>query len=69
VVSGLNIQHWVDVRHGRMGHLFQGRFKAVPVEYGVWSYETSLYVHLNPLNIAAIGGGRWCFDWRGSTVV
>jgi len=45
---------WFNTRHRRMGPLFQGRFKAVPVENGEWSYEVSLYVHLNPLNIAEL---------------
>jgi len=45
---------WFNTRHRRMGPLFQGRFKAVPVENGAWSYEVSLYIHLNPLNIAEL---------------
>jgi putative transposase len=51
----LSYVNWFNTRHQRMGPLFQGRFKAVPVEDGAWSYEVSLYIHLNPLNIAALG--------------
>jgi len=46
---------WFNIRHQRMGPLFQSRFKAVPVQDGAWSYEVSLYIHLNPLNIAELG--------------
>lgn len=35
-------------RHGRVGPLFQGRFKAVIVEQDSHSWELSRYVHLNP---------------------
>jgi REP element-mobilizing transposase RayT len=39
-----------NARHGQRGHVFQGRYKALPVESGVGSYfETvSTYIHLNP---------------------
>lgn len=36
-------------RHGRCGHLLQGRFKAVVVESGRHEWELSRYVHLNPV--------------------
>lgn len=40
---------WHNLRHGRIGPLFQGRFRSVVVEGGAWAYELSVYVHLNPL--------------------
>jgi len=43
---------WFNIRHDRVGPLFQGRFKSVPIENGAWAYELSVYVHLNPLHIA-----------------
>ena len=36
-------------RHGRAGHLFQGRFKAILVEREGHYAEISRYVHLNPV--------------------
>jgi len=40
---------YVNARHARSGHLFQGRFKAIVVEEeGHW-LELSRYVHLNPV--------------------
>jgi len=49
---------WYNRRHQRMGPLFQGRYKSVLVEQGAWAYELSLYVHLNPLRIKALGLGK-----------
>ena len=39
-----------NARHGQRGHVFQGRYKALPVESGAGQYvETvSTYIHLNP---------------------
>lgn len=42
---------WHNRRHGRIGPLFQGRFRSVVVEDGRWAYELSVYVHLNPLRL------------------
>ena len=42
-------------RHGRVGPLFQGRFKAVVVEAPAWGWELSRYVHLNPVRTARMG--------------
>lgn len=49
---------WYNRRHQRVGPLFQGRYKSVLVEQGAWAYELSLYVHLNPLRIKALGLGK-----------
>jgi len=46
---------WYNARHDRVGPLFQGRYRAVPVENGAWAYTLSLYVHLNPLRVAGLG--------------
>jgi len=39
---------WFNARHSRVGPLWQGRFRAIPIGDGAWAYEVSLYVHLNP---------------------
>jgi REP element-mobilizing transposase RayT len=36
-------------RHGRGGHLFQGRFKSILVENDAYLLRLSLYIHRNPL--------------------
>jgi putative transposase len=35
-------------RHRRIGHLFQGRYKAILIEKDEYLVELSRYVHLNP---------------------
>ena len=37
---------WWNRRHGRSGHVFQGRFKGVLVEEGGWILALSFYLHL-----------------------
>jgi putative transposase len=46
---------WYNAKHARVGPLFQGRYRALPVENGAWAYTLSLYLHLNPLRIAGLG--------------
>jgi len=36
-------------RHLRSGHLFQGRYKAEPVQTGLYARKLLLYIHLNPV--------------------
>jgi len=36
-------------RHSRVGHLFQGRFKAIIIEADSYAQELSRYIHLNPI--------------------
>lgn len=53
----LNVSHsvWFNRRHGRVGHLFQGHYKAILVEPEGWALSLSRYVHLNPIRLAALG--------------
>ena len=41
-------------RYGRVGHVYQGRFKAIVVEAEAYLTELSRYVHLNPVRIGAL---------------
>jgi len=52
---GLAYSAWYNARHARVGPLFQGRFRSVPVEAGTWVDELSLYIHLNPVRTATFG--------------
>jgi REP element-mobilizing transposase RayT len=56
-IQWLNVSYvaWFNRRHDRVGPLFQGRFKSIPVQDGAWAYELSLYVHLNPVMIGTYG--------------
>jgi hypothetical protein len=57
--------HWLMVsytvyfnwRHGRSGHLFQGRYKSFLVEEGEYLLGLSRYLHLNPVRGAVLGKG------------
>jgi putative transposase len=40
-----------NLRHGRVGHLFQGRYKAILVERDSYLLELSRYIHLNPWRV------------------
>jgi len=53
----LNVSYsvWFNRRHGRSGHLFQGRYKAIIADPLVWGLELSRYVHLNPVRIGRQG--------------
>jgi REP element-mobilizing transposase RayT len=50
---------WYNIKHNCAGALFQSRFKSVPIDNeGSWALECSLYVHLNPVRIKALGQGK-----------
>jgi putative transposase len=40
-------------RHGRVGHLFQGRYKAILVDGDSYLLELARYIVLNPVHILA----------------
>ncbi|CAB1072234.1 FIG00679443: hypothetical protein [Olavius algarvensis Delta 1 endosymbiont] len=40
---------YFNVRRGRSGHLFQGRYKAILVDIDEYAKELSRYIHLNPV--------------------
>ena len=40
-----------NLRHRRVGHLYQGRFKAIVVEADEYLKELSRYLHLNPVRL------------------
>ena len=40
---------WINWRHNRSGHLFQGRYKAVLVDADAYLLELTRYLHLNPV--------------------
>src|SRR5437016_4914811 len=59
-VQWLNVSYsvWFNRRHGRSGHLFQGRFKSVVVEPAAWGLRLSAYIHLNPARVGALKLGK-----------
>lgn len=53
----LNVSYsvWYNRRSGRVGPLFQGRFKSVVVENGGWALGVLDYIHLNPVRVTGLG--------------
>ncbi|OGP54097.1 MAG: hypothetical protein A2Y65_12805 [Deltaproteobacteria bacterium RBG_13_52_11] len=45
---------YFNIKYGRSGHLFQGRFKAILVEKDSYSEELSRYIHLNPVRAGLV---------------
>lgn len=43
-------------RHGRVGHLFQGRYKAILVDSDSYLLELARYVVLNPIRAGMVEG-------------
>ncbi len=56
-------------RHRLSGHLYQGRYKAVPVDPEEAGYFALLsdYIHLNPVRARMIGLEQRLFDYRWSS--
>jgi len=52
-LNGVYTQH-ANRRHGVVGHMFQGRFKAILVEKDSYLLELSWYVALNPVRAGMV---------------
>jgi REP element-mobilizing transposase RayT len=52
-INGIYTQRF-NRRHGRVGHLFQGRFKAIVVDRDNYLLELCRYVVLNPVRAAMV---------------
>jgi REP-associated tyrosine transposase len=67
-LNGLYTQAY-NRRHGRVGHLFQGRYQAIVVEKEPYLLELCRYVVLNPVRAKALKHpGRWRWSSYGATV-
>ena len=61
LLNGVYTQ-WFNRRHGRVGHLFKGRFKAILVEKESHLLELARYVVLNPVRaklVRTVQGWPW----------
>ena len=45
---------WSNRRHGRSGHLFQGRYKGILVDSDAYLQELSRYIVLNPIRAGMV---------------
>src|SRR5574337_400225 len=62
-VNGVYTQAY-NRRHSKVGHLFQGRFKAVLVDRDAYLLEVCRYVDLNPVRAALVADPA---DWPWSS--
>ena len=49
---------WWNRRHEQVGHVFQGRFKAILIEGGGSLLGVSQYLHFNPVAVKGLGWGK-----------
>ncbi len=63
-VQWLNVSYaaYYNRRHQCVGHLFQGRFKAILVDAGTYLEALSRYLHLNPVQ-AGLASQAWEYPW------
>ena len=63
-VQWLNVSYatYFNRRHECVGHLFQGRFKAILVDAGTYLEALSRYVHLNPVR-AGLASRAGDYEW------
>jgi len=55
---------WVNKRQRRIGHLFQGRYKAILVERDSYLVELVRYIHLNPVRAGMVRDAEE-YSWSG----
>ena len=58
---------WINTKHKRMGHLFQGRYKAILVDADQYLLELIRYVHLNPVRNGLVNDPEQYF-WSSHAV-
>jgi len=59
---GFRYTRYINSRKQKLGHLFQGRYKAILVEADTYLLELVRYVHLNPVR-AGLSKAASDFDW------
>lgn len=48
---GTGYSNYFNIKYDRVGSLFQGRFKAVPVDTELYLLHLNFYIHTNPLEL------------------
>ena len=68
---GTGYAGYFNERHARAGHLFQNRYKSVPVLDDAYLLVVIRYVHRNPLEAGAVRDGEALrrFPWTGHAVL
>lgn len=55
---------WLNHRHSRCGHLYQGRYRARLIDASSYLLEVSRYLHLNPVRKSGLRSGRGGRRWQ-----
>ena len=53
---------YINRRHARVGHLFQGRYRSILIDKDSYALELSRYIHLNPVRARLVSDAsryRW----------
>jgi REP element-mobilizing transposase RayT len=61
---GITYARYFNTRHGRVGHVFQGRFHSRLIDREVYLLVASRYVHLNPVRAKLVGRAE---EWPWSS--
>jgi REP element-mobilizing transposase RayT len=56
IIQNLSFRYtrWINWRKSKLGHLFQGRYKAVLVDADAYLLELTRYIHLNPVRAGIV---------------
>jgi putative transposase len=57
IMQGLQFRYtlYFNRRHGKVGHLFQGRYKAILCDKDAYLLQLVRYIHLNPIRCSLVG--------------
>lgn len=55
---------WINKKQKRIGHLFQGRYKAILVDRDSYLLELVRYIHLNPVRAKLVRSAH-AYPWSG----
>jgi len=66
IVQNLSFRYtpWINRRKHRIGHLFQGRYKAILVDQYSYFLQLVRYIHLNPVRVGLVKKPG-DFQWSG----
>ena len=66
IIQNLSFRYtrWINQRRKRIGHLFQGRYKALLVDADSYLLELVRYIHLNPCRAAMVKDPK-NYPWSG----
>lgn len=66
IIQNLSFRYtgWINKGRGRVGHLFQGRYKAILVDQESYLLELTRYIHLNPVRVGIVKDPA-VYRWSG----